>query len=160
MESEINERAILEQDLRDENEHMNIFRNITHLIRQSLDRTIILETAARESCCRFKARRCLIYLPVSSNPENNQLQCVAEFIRPNNPSSESSSQSSSGNHSRDGDEITETTSLLQHQSNTESYIHSRLTMESNGKNRNPMPDPLDPERSLSGVMLDRDIPCI
>ncbi|KAJ3326471.1 hypothetical protein HDU76_012890 [Blyttiomyces sp. JEL0837] len=81
MEMELNERAAVEQLLRDENEYMTIFREITHLVRHSLDRNVILQTGAREICDRFKARRCLLYLPVSNNPENNQLRCVAEVTR-------------------------------------------------------------------------------
>ncbi|KAJ3324707.1 hypothetical protein HDU76_013337 [Blyttiomyces sp. JEL0837] len=81
MELELNERAVVEQILRDENEYMNIFREITHLVRHSLDRNVILQTGAREICDRFKARRCLLYLPVSNNPENTQLRCVAEVVR-------------------------------------------------------------------------------
>ncbi|KAJ3187550.1 hypothetical protein HK101_009373 [Irineochytrium annulatum] len=98
MKLEIFERAESERLLRDENESMNLFRDITHKIRRTLDRTDILSAVSTEVAQRFDADRCLVFLPsfgATSNGRSTEptLRCVCEGVNAAPPSSRPTSTS-------------------------------------------------------------------
>ncbi|TPX42470.1 hypothetical protein SeMB42_g05006 [Synchytrium endobioticum] len=83
VETEIAQRQRAEQILRGEFDHMKLFRDIVHNLRQPLStpninlKSEILARAAYEIASKLEgARRCLIYTP----NRNMMLECVAEHI--------------------------------------------------------------------------------
>ncbi|KAJ3184482.1 hypothetical protein HK101_009852 [Irineochytrium annulatum] len=87
-ENEISERLTSEKLLRDENESMNLFRDITHKIRRTLDRADILLAVSTEISHRLRAERCLVFLPPNasvsvipaSTTNDSLLKCVCEGV--------------------------------------------------------------------------------
>jgi len=77
MELEVGERILSEKWLRNENVIISKFRNITHKIRRTLDKTIINETAVREISQELGCFQSLIYLPQPTG----HFKCVAEHIQ-------------------------------------------------------------------------------
>ncbi|KAJ3144155.1 hypothetical protein HK101_002780 [Irineochytrium annulatum] len=78
---------------------MNLFRDITHKIRRTLDRADILSAVSTEIAQRFEADRCLVFLPStpSSTGRSSEpsLRCVCEGVNspPPQPLAASSTRS-------------------------------------------------------------------